>query len=76
MKKIEIGFSAGTGISFPLGKFEMFFEGRYTWGLTNLNKGGEINFSVGYINFPVEINENDSMKSRGFQLMLGILKSF
>lgn len=35
----DIGATAGGGLSFPMGPGDLFVEGRYNWGLTNLAKG-------------------------------------
>jgi len=73
LKALDIGISAGAGVDIPLGPLFLFLESRYTWGLQDLNKGGIVEFSAGAIKMPVEIDENDVMKNRGLQLMVGVL---
>lgn len=36
-KSIDIGLAAGGGLAFAMGPGAVLVEGRYTWGLTNLN---------------------------------------
>ena len=73
LKAVGLGISAGGGVDIPLGPVILFLEGRYTWDLSDLNKGGTAEFVMGGVVFPVEIDKEDVMKSRGLQLMAGIL---
>ena len=72
LKHLDVGLSAGAGFDIPMGPILVFVECRYTWELVNLNKGGTIEFKMGPLTFPVEIDENDTLKSRGLQLMMGL----
>ena len=73
LKHLDVGISAGAGIDIPLGPISLFLESRYTWELINLNKGGEVEFTLGPLVFPIEIDESDELESRGLQVMAGVL---
>lgn len=73
LRHLDVGMSAGAGFDIPIGPATIFVECRYTWELINLNKGGTIEFKMGPLLFPVESDENDVLKSRGLQLMMGFL---
>jgi len=73
LRHLDVGFSAGVGIDIPIGPVFVFFEGRYTLELRNLNKGGNAEFIMGSLIFPIEIEASDILKSRGLQLMTGVL---
>lgn len=45
-KKTDFGVTAGAGLEFPLGPGALSFEGRYTWGLTNLNDDANDSFEI------------------------------
>lgn len=40
-RSIDIGLSAGGGLALAVGPGALMIEGRYTWGLTNVNDSGE-----------------------------------
>ena len=73
LKRVGVGLSIGGGFDVPAGPLLVFLECRYTWELLNLNKGGEAEFIMGSLVIPFEIDENDDMKSRGLQVMAGVL---
>lgn len=70
-KRVEFGLGVGAGVSVPVGPGRLFLDGRYSWGLTNMNKGGTAEFEVAGMTVTEEIDEEDSVKTRGFQVMLG-----
>lgn len=73
-KRVDFGLGFGGGIAIPMGIFSVFLEGRYTVGLTNLQKGGTIEVSAGPLVVPIPFDEDESKyKNRGFQIMIGIL---
>jgi opacity protein-like surface antigen len=55
-KKWDFGVGAGGGLSFNVGRSTVFAEGRYTWGLTTLNR---------------EEAEEVKLKNRGVQVLVG-----
>ncbi len=72
LKKTEFGAVFGTGISIPVWKGSAFIEGRYSLGLTNLNKGGNINLTNGNLLVAgPQTDPQDEIKTMGFQIMLG-----
>jgi len=71
-KKIEYGFGIGAGIDYSLRKGFLFLEGRYTFGMNNLNKGGTVEFILdGTVVDTEELDKEDEYKNRGFQIMAG-----
>ncbi len=70
-RKIELGLALGGGISLILGKGSLFVEARYTFGLTDSNKGGTLEFRSGSIVATEEIRADDRMSNKGFQLLVG-----
>ena len=71
-EKWDIGLGFGGGVSFKMGLFSVFLEGRYTLGLNNLNKGGTVTARAGPLHVEGDIPESDKMKNRGVQVMAGI----
>jgi hypothetical protein len=71
LKRIDFGIGLGAGVRFPLGKGSAFLEGRYTFGLSNINKGGTVEFESGSIAITDEIEEHDELSTKGFQIMVG-----
>jgi hypothetical protein len=55
LKKGDFGVAAGGGLIVPVGRATVFVEGRYTWGLLNLNKQ----------------NEELKLNNRGVQVLAG-----
>jgi hypothetical protein len=70
-KTVDFGLGLGTGFNFPLGKGSVFLDGRYAAGLTNLNKGGTVEFKSGDMVIVEEISPSDEISTKGFQIMLG-----
>ncbi len=56
IEKWDFGVGAGGGLSVPAGRASVFVEGRYTWGLTNVNKA----------------DEDIKIKNRGAQVLAGV----
>ena len=72
LKKTEFGAVFGTGISIPVWKGSAFIEGRYALGLTNLNKGGNLNLTNGNLLVAgPQTDPQDEIKTIGIQIMLG-----
>jgi hypothetical protein len=69
-KNIDFGLIFGTGVSLPVGRGQIFIDGRYAAGFANLSKGGQIDFKNG--NDIVSINATTrKISTKGFQLMVG-----
>jgi hypothetical protein len=69
----DFGLLFGTGISFPLGKGLLFFDGRYAAGFANLSKGGQIEFINGSRRITVETASSDRISTKGFRIMAGYI---
>lgn len=75
-EKLDIGICLGTGISFPINKYKLFFELKYTHGLTNLAKDGKFKATSGHLELDGEFDEEESKyNSRGIQLLVGFAYS-
>lgn len=71
LRRVDFGIGLGAGVSFPLGKGSVFLEGRYTFGLSNINKGGTLEFESGSIAITEVVEEHDELSTKGFQIMVG-----
>lgn len=71
MESIDYGVGFGGGVSFPLGGNTLFVEARYTLGLADVFKGGEVEIMEG-VTQPMPDVE---IKTKGIQVMAGILIS-
>lgn len=71
LKTLDLGLGVGLGVEFPVGKGNLFFEGRYVLGLNDVLEGGTIQFEGGGITMPLDIPGNTEAKSRSVQVMMG-----
>ena len=72
-KNIELGVSFGGGIDIPIKSLSLFFDIRYTIGLTNMQKTGSLVADVGGIQVPVDYDKDENgYKNRGIQFLIGI----
>lgn len=72
-KNFEFGIGFGAGIRFPVGSAALFMEGRYVFGLNNLNKGGTIQLKYqGTVVDEEEIPEEAEFFNKGLQIMAGV----
>jgi hypothetical protein len=72
-EKLDVSVVFGGGINYPMGKFSIFLEGRYSYGLTNNIKGGTVVLSSGNVNQAIDwVKKTDTVKYRGFQIMVGV----
>ena len=62
-KSIDIGLSAGGGLAFAMGPGAVLVEGRYTWGLTNLNDSEAAD--------PIEVKNRSILLLAGYSIPLG-----
>lgn len=73
-KSVHFGFTYGAGIHYPVGNFSLFVEGRYTVGLSDIIEDGPFSIQLGDEKIEANINEEEVvMKTKGFQLMMGII---
>lgn len=70
VKKFDLGFGYGLGISVPVHKFLLFLELKNTVG-SNFNKGGEIELMSGAISVTEEV-ERYRTRHKGIQMMIGV----
>ena len=72
-KHWDFGLGLGGGVSFSLDMFTLFVEGRYTLGMTNLQKGGSFNVVAGSVAVPIDFDKDeDWYKNRGIQILAGV----
>ena len=67
MESLDYGIGFGGGISFAMGRNRLFVEGRYTMGLADVQKEGEVNIAG-----ETEVMEDADVKTKGIQIMAGI----
>ena len=72
LEQTEYGALFGAGISIPVWKGSAFIEGRYVLGLSNLNKGGNLNLKYDDIVVAgFQTDPGDKIKTKGIQIMFG-----
>jgi hypothetical protein len=71
-RKVDFSVGLGAGVNIPVGSSNIFLDGRYTLGLTNLNKGGNFEASAGDILTEGEVDRSIEISTKGFQIMLGV----
>lgn len=72
-ESIDFGIEFGAGFSYPVGSASLFLEGRYSMGLSNLQKGGSFDLSVGPVSETITWDKDqDAYETRGFQVMAGV----
>ncbi len=69
-KTVEFGLGFGGGLDLSVGKHTIFVEGRYTFGLTRVNKDGTVPVQAGDITQNIEL-EGATVKTTGLQIMTG-----
>jgi len=72
IKKFDIGLGFGVGISYPVGTGSVFFESRYVLGLNDISKSGTVELSSGSITEDMDMLDEDILKTKGLQIMVGI----
>jgi hypothetical protein len=72
-ESIDFGLGFGAGVSYPISTVSIFVEGRYTLGLSNMQKGGTFEISAGPIVEEITWDKDvDAYKNRGIQIMAGV----
>ena len=74
-KNMDIGFGFGAGIDYPVGDLSIFVETRYTFGLTDFNKGGTVDMKWENVSQPADVGDSN-VKNKGLQVMFGITFPF
>jgi len=71
-EELFFGIGVGFGMSFPFGLGSFFMEGKYTFGLTELQKTGKQIIGIGPIVEDVDIEEGIlEYTNKGFEIMVG-----
>ncbi len=73
LESMDIGLGVGAGITIPFGNNTFFVDGRYTFGLTDLYKGGSLLWKSGSDSFTIDASEAAELSNKGIQVMLGIM---
>ena len=76
LESIDFGISVGAGASFLLGENTIFLDGRYTFGLVDLWRGGTIEWKSGDDVINVDSTEEAELSTKGIQIMLGVVFPF
>lgn len=71
-KSFEFGLGVGAGIRFPVGSVNLFLDGRYIWGMGNINQGGTLEFKYDDIVVEEEFDKENEFSNKGLQVMAGI----
>jgi hypothetical protein len=72
LENVDFGLILGAGVSFSLGNSQLFIEGRYSMGLVDLYKGGQIQWQSAGDVVVFEGNEAAELYNKGIQVMVGI----
>ena len=56
-EKLDFGLCLGTGVSFPIDRYKLLFELKYTYGFTNLAKNGKFKATSGHLELDGEFDE-------------------
>ena len=71
MNNFDLGLTIGGGLSIPVLIGDLFLDGRYTYGITDISDDGTANLKAGDRIFPFEIDKDAETFNRGFKIMLG-----
>ena len=71
LKNLDFGFTVGAGMHFPVLLGELFMDGRYRYGISNISEDSDVEFKSGTNILNLTIEEEDKTFNRGFKLMLG-----
>jgi len=72
-ESLNIGFSLGTGFSYPIGSANIFFDGRYTFGFSDIIKEGSIEWKSADETYTAEVGKDEVISTKGFQIMMGVV---
>lgn len=68
----EFGLCAAAGVDFKVGKSRLFVEARYSAGITDVWKGGSLEWKSGDEVIVVEQSAEGKLNTKGIQVMAGI----
>jgi hypothetical protein len=75
-ENFEFGVSLGGGLDIPLNSLNLFFDCKYTIGLTNMQQTGTVIADIGGVQIPIDYDKDENgYKNRGLQLLIGITYS-
>jgi len=75
-ENIELGISFGGGLEVPINSINLFFDCRYTLGVTNMQQTGTVMADVGGVQVQVDYDKDENgYKNRGIQLLIGVAYS-
>ena len=69
---LDFGICTGVGFSFNVLSGNIFMQGKYTFGLTNLAKNGRFTAKAGHLELDAVLDEEESeYQTRGLQISVG-----
>jgi hypothetical protein len=72
-EKIDFGLGFGAGFNFHFGQGSLYIDGRYTYGFTNVNKGGIVEYTLNGETQAREIGVDYDVSNRVFQIVVGYM---
>ncbi|MFG1691666.1 porin family protein [Gemmatimonadota bacterium] len=71
-ERFELGFGVGGGLSHSFDRVDVFIEGRYAWGISDMMKGGQVELYNASLSIPVDFDDDDDWyKYQGAQILAG-----
>ena len=71
-EKFHFGLAFGAGLEFPIDVFSFFLECLYTYGLSDIFKGGTLAFDAGPFSFEESLNLDEiRLRTRSLQILVG-----
>jgi len=72
-KNFEFGTSFGCGLDIPLNSLNLFFDCKYTIGLTNMQETGSVTIDIGGVQIPIDYDKDEnSYNNKGLHLLIGM----
>jgi hypothetical protein len=71
MNNFDLGLTIGGGLSIPVLIGDLFLDGRYTYGITDISDDGTANLQFRESIIPFVIDKDAETFNRGFKIMLG-----
>ncbi len=71
LNNFDLGLTIGGGLSIPVLIGDLFLDGRYTYGITDISDDGTANLKFRERIIPFEIDKDAETFNRGFKIMLG-----